>query len=277
MGGKTCNIAILNVLQQCCKTSCTFPLPVLPYLKKKKLPAHIPSRRASSPGSGAHWRNDHTQPASTCLFIIYLSAWVSSLAVSTYYLFFPLGAILSERFGCWVVALLGTLACSIGLLSSSFVTSLPMLYLTYSVVWGMGASFVYFADLLILTKYFKARLAFANGIMALGGAVGGSILNPTMQQMFIHLGLANMFRVLSGAFLILSAFSLVYRPKRRVFPRNGDAMDSECEKKCTFDWEILKNKAFIMWIAVIFIFMLGYMVPFVHLVSILVIIIINNK
>ena len=152
-----------------------------------------------------------------------------------------------------------------------------MLYLTYSVVWGMGASFVYFADLLILTKYFKARLAFANGIMALGVAVGGSILNPSMQQMFIHLGLANMFRVLSGVFLILSAFSLVYRPKRGVFPRNGDAMDTECEKKCTFDWEILKNKAFIMWIAVIFIFMLGYMVPFVHLVSILVIIIINNK
>ena len=146
-----------------------------------------------------------------------------------------------------------------------------MLYLTYSVVWGMGASFVYFADLLILTKYFKARLAFANGIMALGGAVGGSILNPTMQQMFIHLGLANMFRVLSGTFLILSAFSLVYRPKCGVFPYDNDAIrDTECGRKCTFDWEILKNKAFIMWIAVIFIFMLGYMVPFVHLVSIFV-------
>ena len=72
-----------------------------------------------------------------------------------------------------------------------------MLYLTYSVVWGMGASFVYFADLLILTKYFKARLAFANGIMALGGAVGGSILNPSMQQMFIHFGLANICSVFS--------------------------------------------------------------------------------
>ena len=47
--------------------------------------------------------------------------------------------------------------------------------------------------------------------------------------------------------------------------------DTECGKKCTFDWEILKNRAFIMWIAVIFIFMLGYMVPFVHLVSIFVI------
>ena len=72
-----------------------------------------------------------------------------------------------------------------------------MLYLTYSVVWGMGASFVYFADLLILTKYFKARLAFANGLIVLGGAVGGSILNPSMQQMFIHFGLANICSVFS--------------------------------------------------------------------------------
>lgn len=195
-------------------------------------------------------------------------AWVSSLAVSTYYLFSPLGAVLSERYGCWVVALLGTLACSIGLLSSSFVTSLPMLYLTYSFVWGMGASLVYFADLLILTKYFKARLAFANGIMALGGAIGGSVLSPTMQQLFIHVGLANMFRVLSGAFLILSGFALVYRPRRSVYPQSGDVTGAHKEKKCLFDWEILRNKAFLMWIAVIFIFMLGYMVPFVHLVRI---------
>ena len=33
MSGKTRNIAIQLVLQQCCKTSCTFLLPVFPYLK----------------------------------------------------------------------------------------------------------------------------------------------------------------------------------------------------------------------------------------------------
>lgn len=204
-------------------------------------------------------------PSHDCF--IFIVAWVSSLAVSTYYLFSPLGTVISERYGCWVVALLGTLACSIGLLSSSFVTSLPMLYVTYSLLWGMGASLVYFADLLILTKYFKARLCFANGIMALGGAIGGSVLSPTMQQLFIHVGLANMFRVLSGAFLLLSGFSLVYRPKHRVRPHNSDVTTSQTETKPLFDWEILSNKAFLMWIAVIFIFMLGYMVPFVHLVS----------
>lgn len=199
-------------------------------------------------------------------FFITFTAWVSSLAVSTYYLFSPLGAVISERYGCWVVALLGTLACSIGLLASSFVTSLPMLYLTYSFVWGMGASLVYFADLLIITKYFKARLAFANGIMALGGAIGGSVLSPTMQQLVIHVGLANMFRALAGAFFLLSGFALVYRPRRAVCPQNSDVTADHKEKKCVFDWQILKNKAFVMWITVIFIFMLGYMVPFVHLV-----------
>ena len=184
--------------------------------------------------------------------------------MSTYYLFFPLGAVLSERYGCWVVSLVGNLTCFVGLLSSSFVTSLPLLYLTYSTVWGIGASFMYFANLLILTKHFKARLAFANGIMALGGAVGGSVLNPTMQQLVIHLGLANMFRVLSVAFLLLSGFSVVYRPRRNGKPQDDVAQP---EKKPAFAWEILENKTFLMWIAVVFIFMLGYMVPFVHLVS----------
>ena len=175
--------------------------------------------------------------------------------MSTYYLFSPLGAVLSERYGCWVVSLVGNLACFVGLLSSSFVTSLPPLYLTYSTVWGIGASFMYLANLIILTKHFEGKLAFANGIMALGGAVGGSVLNPTMQQLVIHFGLANMFRVLSVAFLLLSGFSVVYR-------RNVKS-----ERKPAFAWEILKNKTFLMWITVVFIFMLGYMVPFVHLVS----------
>ena len=114
---------------------------------------------------------------------------------------------------------------------------------------------MYLANLIILTKHFEGKLAFANGIMALGGAVGGSVLNPTMQQLVIHFGLANMFRVLSVAFLLLSGFSVVYR-------RNVKS-----ERKPAFAWEILKNKTFLMWITVVFIFMLGYMVPFVHLVS----------
>ena len=189
---------------------------------------------------------------------------MSALALSTGYLFFPLGALLNQRFECWVVALVGNLTCSVGLLCSSFVKRLPLLYLTYGTVYGMGASFIYFANLLILTKHFKARLAFANGIMSLGGAVGGSVLNPTMQQLVIHLGLANMFRVLSVAFLLMSAFSVVYRSRRNGKPHDDVA---QAEKKPAFTWEILKNKAFLMWIAVVFIFMLGFTVPFVHLVS----------
>ena len=102
--------------------------------------------------------------------------------------------------------------------------------------------------------------------MALGGAIGGSVLSPTIQQLVIHVGLANMFRVLSGAFFLLSGFALVYRPRRAVCPQSSDVTGDHEEKKCVFDWQILRNKAFVMWITVIFIFMLGYMVPFVHLV-----------
>ena len=212
----------------------------------------------------SHYKS--TNPRIQSFFFFSLIAWVSALAVSTYYGFFPLGTVLSERFGCWVVALLGCLACSIGLFISSFVTSLPLLYLTYSFFWGLGASLVYFADLLILTRYFKARLAFANGLIALGGAIGGSVLSPSMQQMLIYIGLANMFRVLAGAYLLLSVFSLVYRPKRRVLPHQNDVITTFVKKRRLFDWGILKNKAFLMWIVVVSIFMLGYMVPFVHLV-----------
>ena len=46
-----------------------------------------------------------------------------------------------------------------------------------------------------------------------------------------------------------------------------DVNSTQEEKKPIFDWKILENKAFVMWIIVTFVFMLGYMVPFVHLVG----------
>ena len=45
VGSKTRNIAIQLVLQQCCKTSCTFLLPVLPHPKKRRRPRRRRRRR----------------------------------------------------------------------------------------------------------------------------------------------------------------------------------------------------------------------------------------
>lgn len=111
---------------------------------------------------------------------IFIVVWVSFFVVFIYYLFFFFGIVISECYGCWVVVLFGILVCLIGLLSFFFVISFLMLYVIYSLLWGMGVFLVYFVDLLIFIKYFKVRFCFVNGIMVFGGVIGGSVFSLIM-------------------------------------------------------------------------------------------------
>lgn len=113
-------------------------------------------------------------------YFIFIVVWVSFFVVFIYYLFFFFGIVISECYGCWVVVLFGILVCLIGLLSFFFVISFLMLYVIYSLLWGMGVFLVYFVDLLIFIKYFKVRFCFVNGIMVFGGVIGGSVFSLIM-------------------------------------------------------------------------------------------------
>lgn len=113
-------------------------------------------------------------------YFIFIVVWVSFFVVFIYYLFFFFGIVVSECYGCWVVVLFGILVCLIGLLSFFFVISFLMLYVIYSLLWGMGVFLVYFVDLLIFIKYFKVRFCFVNGIMVFGGVIGGSVFSLIM-------------------------------------------------------------------------------------------------
>ena len=55
----------------------------------------------------------------------------------------PIAGILLKRFGCRLVAIAGSLIMFVGLLTSSFITSLPGLYATYGFVGGKAQYIAY--------------------------------------------------------------------------------------------------------------------------------------
>ena len=79
-----------------------------------------------------------------CLIFL---AWVGSLAMAlTNFSGFISGALL-KRFSCRVTTILGGLLCSLSLGLSSLATNILTLYLTYSVLYGLGTSCVFSASL----------------------------------------------------------------------------------------------------------------------------------
>ena len=185
------------------------------------------------------------------------SAWVSSLGMSALYLFAPVSTTLCQRYGCRVVTIIGGLLCISGLVASSFCTSLPPLYFTYGLVWGLGESLCYFSAFLILSKYFRARIALAYGIVTCGGAIGGISLSPLTQLLFSSMSVANTFRALAALYIVVILCSLVFRPVKTNVAETKHRM---------FDWTILQNKGYLVYALSTSMFMFGHLVPYVHLV-----------
>lgn len=200
------------------------------------------------------------------LFIISFTAWVGSLATGMMFFLGPLTTSLCERYGCRVVEITGTLLCITGCFLSSFANSVPVLFFTYGIIWGAGTSMCYFPTIIVLSKYFKTRLSLVNGIVTSGSGLGTLSMGPLIQLLISSLGVFNAFRVIAGLLTLLIPCAATFRPVPPTYKAKIDESQLKKKKKF-FDWEIFKNKGYVLWCVCLSIFMLGYFVPFVHLVS----------
>ena len=71
------------------------------------------------------------------------------------FLFAPVTSALCERVGCRIVAFIGGLLGVLGFVLSSFVDDVHLLYLTFGVLWGVGASMLYLPTLRSLAYWFE--------------------------------------------------------------------------------------------------------------------------
>lgn len=179
------------------------------------------------------------------------------------YLMAPVSTFLAERYGCRIVVIAGGIISAVSMGSSSFAKSIAPLYVTYGVLWGIGTSFGLFPSLVMLTKYFRRRLALVNGMALTGAAVGGLALGPLMQFFATRFGTPNMFRFL-GALNVLVIFSgLLYRPLHEENSESKASKEPLRNKiKCLF-----RHKAYVIWLIALCTLMIVFLVPFVHLVS----------
>ena len=189
---------------------------------------------------------------------------MTAMASGSMHAFGMVSALLGNRLGFADVIVLGGLACAVGMFSSSFATNIYLLYLTYGLVWGFGSCLCYCSVLFLLPQFFRARLGLANGIVFFGAPVGTLVHSAVMQKLFNYLGLAKTFRVLAGVQLVLVLSGFI---TRSILSLGFDKIEFKSIKKTSFDLSIFKNKGFMVFVVSLCVFMPGYLVPYVHLVS----------
>lgn len=198
-------------------------------------------------------------------YFITLTAWVQSISQFMLFFFCPLSSYLTERYGARVVTMAGGMLMSTGLLASSFMQELNILYLTYGIVFGFGTSLAYLPTLVMVGQYFEKRRSLATGIATCGSNAGALSLAILQEVILRKHGWRNVFRFNSAFSLLVIMCGVIFRPIIPVTTRITPSVASKGFKKTM--GLLMHNKKFILWCIASTAGTFGYFIPHVHLVS----------
>lgn len=119
---------------------------------------------------------------------------------------------LSNRFSCRFVTMLGAVICTIGIFVSAFVPNLYYLYFTYGILGGVGRSFAYTPGLIIVGVYFNKRRGIAVGLATSGVGLGCFLFPPVIELMFDYYGFTGTFIILSAVIANFFVCGALFRP-----------------------------------------------------------------
>ncbi|XP_045860401.1 monocarboxylate transporter 10 isoform X2 [Meles meles] len=210
--------------------------------------------------------------------MVFKTAWVSSLSMGMIFFCCPIASVFTDMFGCRKTAVVGAAVGFIGLMSSSFVSSIEPLYLTYGVIFACGCSFAYQPSLVILGHYFKKRLGLVNGIVTAGSSIFTILLPFLLRLLTDSVGLFHTLRVLCVFMFVLFLAGFTYRPlvpnakDKESGTKGGKRFSLFSRRKFSppkklFNFAIFKVTAYAVWAAGIPLALFGYFVPYVHLMK----------
>lgn len=102
---------------------------------------------------------------------------------------------LLPKLGPAKVALIGAVSLSLGLVISSFATTIPILYLGFGVLGGVGVGFIYGVPIATCVKWFPDKKGFISGLAVAGFGLGSIIFAPICTALINSIGPGKTFLV----------------------------------------------------------------------------------
>jgi MFS family permease len=111
-------------------------------------------------------------------------SWIFGLSGFVYFVLGAGGGMLADRFGPRTVCSAGMALIALGLLATSWATSLLAVYVSYGLLVGLGIALVYTPSIANVQPWFTTRRGLAGGI-ASSGVGAGTLLVPVLVAMAI--------------------------------------------------------------------------------------------
>ncbi|EFO21566.1 hypothetical protein LOAG_06921 [Loa loa] len=136
----------------------------------------------------------------------------------------PIASAITNKFGCRVTTILGSLIAATGCGASYYATSVEYLMVSVGCVMGMGFGLMYCPAIVIVTMYFEKKRAMATGIAVCGAGVGTVLFAP-ISEALIKVSWRTVFVVYTVIVLMCSLCGATFRPLTFV------AVEDETRKK----------------------------------------------
>ncbi|KAJ4451598.1 hypothetical protein ANN_03067 [Periplaneta americana] len=197
---------------------------------------------------------------------------VGSLAIGSTFFFSPLAGIITDRIGIrWTTFVGGAMAAG-GMLLSSYCNSVEFLYMTYGILFGVGASLAYTPSLVILGHYFKRYLGVVNGFVTAGSSVFTIVMPYALALLLDKVGLEATMLCLSAMIALIMACALLFKP----LPGTTSSPDHSPRLykntmsrriRSFINVDIWKKKKYVIWALAVPSALFGYFVPYVHMLK----------
>lgn len=132
--------------------------------------------------------------------------------------------------------------------------SLPLFYIGYGVIGGIGLGLGYISPISTLVKWFPDKKGLATGMAIMGFGFSALIFGPFMQYLFNTVGIANAFYVLGSIFMVLIVGSARYMqqpPKEYIpegyYPENNTLKQQDLENISAKE-AIKKPRFYYLWL-----------------------------
>ena len=193
-------------------------------------------------------------------------AWVSSVTLAAFLFLGPAIGVFVNRFGCRLATFIGCLTCAVALALGSVAPNIIVLYLAFSLLFGVGNTFIYISAPVIITQYFSKRRSVALGFVTAGQGLGTMICGPVLQVLVGVFDWRNTFLIFSGV-LALSSLTGCVISRGDQKPTSTSTQDKKNQVKFGCDLSIWKKPIFLVLLVVSGFSNFSRMVPYVHLVS----------
>ena len=146
----------------------------------------------------------------------------------------------AEKYGATKMGLFSTLCFTIGLFGTALalsIHSLPLLYLFYGVIGGIGLGTGYITPVSTLVKYFPTHKGFATGLAIMSFGFASLIASPLMQYLVTTYNLTSNFLILAFSYAVIMVISSLYLSPPENYKEEKTSADSITPKEVYRTWQ----------------------------------------